>query len=593
MRIPVITLAAILCLNGPLSAAPGGKAPANDLPKWTTVEEPWGTWRPVWFVDAAGKRHDVWCRWSECGSKVKQGTAPLYEFARGASAEYDYKDPRTGRTSKSSKTHYATKLSHYSLKVTNGAQSIVLPGSDKTFTVNEDAQLTPLGYVVIVSAPAAMAADAPAKPGKQPAGKQPAGKQPVGKKPAGKKPAGKQPATAPVGKLVPLTEREKAWLSETERSIYDIGMKDSTADDADKAKVAAQYRELLGKTGLPQEFRADYALLAPKQDPAAIDAFLLNIVEITGAQLTGLEKIVKGKEPAGYKLTKDNARQDYEAEMLPLAKDAGHPAAAESRKAYAITAKYRAMLKASGSAAAPNPDPANPGGTPAPAPTSLSAREAAALTAEERAAYEKELAAAGKDPAKIADVLKKYRTIAAKRDTEVFKSLGPDEKADLCKPFKTAAAQGTAADSQNAKEMGGTGNARSQLDQTAASLTGGAATSAPQPPSATAGFSEPVHKACLEFLAGAKAPTGPLAGPTVPPSPGMKPGTSADPNPKKKEGIFDSMSKETSANLRAGAVGAILGLLIGSLFGPGGAILGAAIGGAAFFGANYAMVKMP
>lgn len=588
MRIPVITLAATLCLNGAVSAAPAGAPAKPALPNWQTTEESWSAWVSVEFVDAAGKGHALRCHWTECGQRAKPGTARLYEWKQdGAQMPFEYRDPKTGRTNQAWKSKYTTKLSHYTLKVDKGQWAVVDPASGKTFPAHSTPDMTALGSVVIVFAPTAMAADAPgaAKPDQQ-AG---AGKHPAGKKP---KP-GKQPATAPIGKFLPLSDREKAWLSDAERSFYEVGVKDGNPTEADKAQVAAQYREVLGKTGLPEEFRTGYAELAKAPDAAKIDAYLLTLVEITGDQLAALEKIVKGKEPAGYKLTKDNARQDYDEEMKPLAKDAGHPAAAESRKAYAITAKYRAMLKASGSTAQPNPnpDPNNPGGTTT-APTRLSDKELATLTSDEKKAYEAELAAAGKDAAKIAEVNKKYRAIAGKRDLEVFNSLGPDEKADLCKPFKAGVAQGSAADSRNATELGGTGNAQAQLKQTAANLTGSAATSAPQPPNGTAGFSEAVRKACFEFLAGATKPTGPIAGPTVPPSPGMKAGSDKNPTPEKK-GFFDSMDKETAANVKAGVAGAFVGILVGSFFGPGGMILGALIGGGLFFGANYAANKMP
>lgn len=607
MRIPLAVLAATLCLNGAVVAAPTPAA-KPELPKWQPVEEGWGAWVAVEFTDAAGKYHSLRCHWSECGQKAKPGTVNLYEWKQnGEQIAFEYKDPRTGQKNQAWKTTFTTKLSYYKLKVDKGQWTALDPATGKTFGVHSTPDMTALGSVVIVAAPTAMAADAPGsagpsnptpgQPGKTPR-KQPAKKP--GQQPA-KKPAqpGKKPTTAPVAKLVPLTDREKGWLAPTELSIYNAGMNDATAKDADKAQVAAQYRDLIAKSGLPdEEARKGYKALTASPDAAKIDAYLLGLVELTPNEQAALEKIVKGKEPAGYKLVKDNARLDYADETAKLKKDAaGHPAPEESRPAYAVASKYRGMLKAAGVVVTPDPNaPGNGGVVTAPtspaASTRLSEKELAALTPEEKKAYEAELAAAGKDADKIAAVNKKYRNIAAKRDPDVFSSLDASEKAALCAPFKAGAVQGTVADNKSSSELGGTGTAKDQLNQTADRL---ATTQGPGPvtaPPATPGsdISPKVKEQCMIFLASQSAP---------PPAPGggltttvPKPGTDKDPTPAKK-GFFDSMSKETSANIKAGVAGAFIGLLFGSFFGPVGMIVGAAIGGGLFFGGNYVANKLP
>lgn len=425
-------------------------------------------------------------------------------------------------------------------------------------------------------------------------------------------PATTHPHKAPVGAptqslAVPLTGRETAWLTDAEASEYAAAVKAPGLKASDKLALLKKNRDALAQTDLPLEFRDGYkAALAANANATTIDAFLLTIVELSPSEVADLEKIVKGKEPAGLTLTKDNARLEYEGEMAPLPKENGHSTAKECHHAYTITAKYRGILKAAGSKAQPDPAAPTTGTT---GPARLSDKELGTLNGDERKAYEADLAAAvaSKDPAAIAAVNQKYRRLAATRDVDVFTSLDPDVKKDLCAPYKNyIAGNGTPAgttpsacdptqiDTSKCKQPG------KQPDRACiADLTKQCVTAHPQTPTPPSNALPPldpkVQAACAALNNSLTPPTGGSGGPIVGdvPSPGSHPGTDKDPKGKDKKGFFDSMSKETASNIKAGVAGAVFGLLLGSFFGPVGMLVGAAIGGGAFFGGNMVANKLP
>jgi hypothetical protein len=417
------------------------------------------------------------------------------------------------------------------------------------------------------------------------------------------------PTGAPTqGLAVPLTGRETAWLTDAEASEYAAALKAPGLKASDRLVLLKKYRDALAQNDLPLEFRDGYkSVLAANADAAKIDANLLTIVELSPSEVADLEKIVKGKEPAGLTLTKDNARLEYEGEMAPLPKENGHTTAKECHHAYTITAKYRGILKAAGSKAKPDPTAPTTGGTTGPA--RLSDKELGTLTGDERKSYEADLAAAiaSKDPAAIAAVNQKYRRLAATRDIDVFTNLDPDVKKDLCAPYKNyIAGSGTPAgtapsacdptliDISKCKQPG------KQPDRACiAELTKQCQTAHPQTPtppsSALPPLDSKVQAACAAINNSMTLPTGGSGGPVVGdvPSPGSHPGTDKDPKPADKKGFFDSMSKEMASNIKAGVAGAVFGLLLGSFFGPVGMLVGAAIGGGAFFGGNMVANKLP
>jgi len=417
---------------------------------------------------------------------------------------------------------------------------------------------------------------------------------------------GPRATPTPTGAAVPLTARETAWLKPDEAAAYAAALKKTPLTKSDRLQILKKYRDALAAADLPEESRDGYkATLSAGVDAAKIDAYLLTIVELRSDEISALEKIVKGKEPAGYALTQADARKEYEGEMAPLSKEAGHTIPKETARAYAIAKKYRDMLKAAG--AAPGTPPVAttpPTSTPASAGATLSDKEKNALTPEQKAAYDQEIAAAKGDAGKIADINQKYRRLAATRDIDVFNSLAPDAKKDVCAPYKNyVAGSGAAADAGAActapdlkpclkqDKKGYDEKCVADLKAKCAATQG----PAPATPSASLPPLDPkVRDACVALNQNLTPPQNTTPGPvtTTVPSPGSKPGTDKGPADKKK-GFLEGMSKETSANVRAGVAGAVLGLLLGSFFGPGGMLIGALLGGGALFGANYALNKMP
>lgn len=422
----------------------------------------------------------------------------------------------------------------------------------------------------------------------------------------GKTPPSATPAPA-AGAAVPLTAREKGWLADAESKAYDAALAKKPLSKSDRLQVIKQYRDAVAKDLPDEDARKAYAAkVAAGPDPAQIDAYLLTLVELSGDELAALEKIVKGKEPAGVTLTNANARKDYEGEMAPLATEGGHPVPKETRRANAIVAKYRAMLKAAGVAPAAPGVPTDVTAGPAGA-GGLTDREQKTLTDAEKAAYKKEIDDAKGDKDKIAAIAQKYRKIAAGRDIDVFHNLPDDQQKDLCAPYKNyvagsgapvSADQAAACSNPDLKpclKKDGKGYDEKCVADLKAKCVATQGPAATTPSASLPPLSDDVKKACAALNQSLTPPAGPGPGPvtTTVPDPSTKKGTDKDPKKEEKKGFFDSMTKETASNIKAGAAGAVLGILVGSFFGPVGMLVGAAIGGGALFGANYALNKMP
>ncbi len=398
-----------------------------------------------------------------------------------------------------------------------------------------------------------------------------------------------------------LTTREIGWLTPEEQAAFS------------KDHDAAKYRKNLAEKGLPPEFQGGYGDLVKRPNAHKIEAFLLTVVELTESELKDLEKITKGREPAGFTVRVNNARIDYQDEMTPYLHGgkASHTKPGDCRKAYEISSKYRGLLaKAGYKTSAPGAAPAGgasgaaSGGTSASETAPLVDKELAVLTPAEKASYQTELKAAGKDAAKIGSVNWKYRRVAASRDVKVFNGLDSGAKKDLCAPYKDYVVGGggpagsrgeecspQAVATQTKSCMKKKGEQRSLCvaaleDHCRASQARPTAT-----PSSAAlpALSAEVKAACVGINNSTAPPSDGKKTSVVPSKPGEDKG--AD----EKKGFFASLSKPISASAKAGMAGAFVGVLGASLFfGPGGALVaGAAVGAVAFFGWNLLNSKLP
>ncbi len=404
--------------------------------------------------------------------------------------------------------------------------------------------------------------------------------------------------------VIPLTPREKGWLTPAEVTAYAAAVKAPATKEHSHHAVYKKYREALATTDLPAEFRDAYkAKLAEGPDAAKIDDFLLTLVELNPTELANLEKILKGKEPAGsdLKLTKDNARLEYEGEMSTLPHESGHVPPAKCHDAYTITAKYRKLAKAAGYTS-PADDPARtgPAATTPVSGARLSDADYNSLSAAERSRYDVDFANAKDDKSARDAVNAKYMPLVLQH--REFASKNPDEKKKFCETYRSSVvnsdAQAAATDNnctpERLAEIARKCKTDSKCVEAAKIKECG-----PQP-NATAGTVAPVTTPPP-----AKADFGPECavllnpGGTSPGSithsgpPALHPGTDKDPTSKEeKKGFLESLSKEQASNVKAAVAGAVFGMLLGSFFGPVGMIAGAAIGGGTFFGANYAANKL-
>ncbi len=215
----------------------------------------------------------------------------------------------------------------------------------------------------------------------------------------------------------------------------------------------------------------------------------------------------------------------------------------------------------------------------------------------------------------VAPLLSKIKE-AARKDIDLFNALSDMHKKDVCAPLKNGAAQaGPSGYSLSPLEQGKTGveglkKTAVNLGITPPNLEGSQgsginfsktiAKNTPESTSvvpkkmriaeeegaASAGFSDNVRIACMCVINDCTPPTPQTA------QDGASKAIEKDEG--KSKPWYEKIDKAMAANLKAGAAGAIVGMLIGSFFAfPLGPIVGAAIGGAAFFGANWLANKAP
>jgi len=358
MRNPLPVLAAAL-----LTAA---GAVAGDLPAWKPVEEPYSAWRYVDFTDAAGTHHTLYCRWSQCGAKVKTGTAPLYVLEEAGRQSYTASEPYhpqyaetyagktwewlKGKTQnvefQSTKTTFKSEVSRFVLDMSADPNKAVVKGTDVAIPVEpEHAAVSPTGWLFIVLSPVSVADDAP---------KPVSPKQPIPKpkpKPAEpKSPATTQPAPKPGAHKAPdLSFLERHWMIPTERTAYEDSV---TAAKGAHAALQAAYkkgRETVA-TNLRKELQSQYNAYVSDGKFDQIDGYL------TGKNYSGFEIMLRPEEYEALKkvlrtadshadFTQPNAAAQYDQEMKPILGPEGNkPKIDEHLLAHRITEKFRGML---------------------------------------------------------------------------------------------------------------------------------------------------------------------------------------------------------------------------------------------------------
>jgi hypothetical protein len=180
-----------------------------------------------------------------------------------------------------------------------------VPGTNWAFPVEDRAQLTPLGYMLIVNAPTSVAKDAPK--GKGPAQKKAAAAVTKAAPAAAAAPApaaGGSPATAatpaattggPAPAAAPqaarkskLSQDELDALTKAERATYDaLGSDDARADFV--AKIQPKVTERLAMKGLPQT-AAELKALTPAQREKVCDMLSAPAVNAAPTEVTGAQK---------------------------------------------------------------------------------------------------------------------------------------------------------------------------------------------------------------------------------------------------------------------------------------------------------------
>lgn len=324
---------------------------AADLPTWTLQEEPFSAWRIVVFTDGAGKGHDLWCKWSECG-KAATGTAKLYTYTRQSSEPYTYHSGVFDFTgSQSAKTTYSTELSHFVLDLKT--QKAVVPGTNMAFITQGQRSFIPLGYIVRVLPPIAVASDLPVEKPAAPnnSSKKP-GSEPLPKrKPAPhsnrkpNSPIAKEPASHAAPALIPL---ERGWLVPIERSAYIDATNAAKKPTAAALALAYKNARATIALNLRDELREPYKTKVAAGEFDKIEELL------TGKNYSGWEVELKPEE---YKallavvktatshadFVEPNAAAQYDLERKSIVEPTGKAKLSEHLLAHRIAEKFRAM----------------------------------------------------------------------------------------------------------------------------------------------------------------------------------------------------------------------------------------------------------
>ncbi len=598
-----------------LFAAAGAFAAA--LPTWTPHEQPWGSWRVVNFTDENGKDHELWCRWEECSWNKTSGKAPLYVFERKSDQPYTYtehiwakpapssseslasryyqavKNKVVGASSISSKTTYATLVSKYELDMSSKPNKAVAAGH--SFPVEDRAQMTPAGYILIVQPPTGVADDLPAP------------KAP-GTSTATHARRTRRKRSVKAGASVALTDSEEGWLTADERANYEA------AADKKPAPAAAELLKLDAQTRAQVEInlrdaaKAGYkTLIAGKFTAKQIDLYL-DIKKVP--HYTGDEVELRKDERAALAkvLTATpgfaNAQLAYDAAMRTV-KGPGMQPDDYHVAAHRVVVKFRALIPvAPGNVAAP--------GAP---PSRLSDADLAKLPKADQDAYN----AKWNDPKTTDDEKRALNKQYADKITGLagapgaasgkpvdlsliktlpqFNLLGVDDKQKLCKGMAItggAASCGDVAVNASADMIAcmkmPTGTA-AQEKQRSDCMAKASACKEQKPAAAPASTLTPeVQQACKDFLAGLSPNPNPTRSDVSTPAP-PSPTTSASQTPLTADLTDTGSSKKSKSdpnflpNLTNAIPFGLGGLLLGSFF--GGPLLMLAVGLVAGVGAYY------
>lgn len=637
---------ALLALALPaLLLAPAANAA---LPNWPTVDESFRAWPIVYFKvgndnrqlrckysecnPEKNKAQSNLYVMTQVGERVpiKSTVVELHPLGKW--------DPRrlTGqeysqvtRVVDAHRTNYATQLSNFKLDNTGGKLTVV-QGTNK-YPASTDINTTYIsetGGKIAVAAPAKMADDV-IKPGTTvpPTTGGPGTAKPptwwcdpktgkVDSRPAGqagptgwtrlesqssvcKKADGTAPTPVVVAPVISITPKEAKWL--TKRQAKDLEQELSSLPANGETRAAAlkgvveKTRALIVENLKPNATAGTaYAAAIVGKSTAAIDGALPDVLwggtvtSVVASSGTNLEiqlspaeyAVLKSSNNAAALRAYTDARQGADG----LDETGEKPAFSLSRyDPIALHLAAEAARKAVGPATSPVVTP-QPGGEWA--GRLLNDEDKKFLTPEELATYtsifnsapapkEKDKNLQAEADRLLALIDKEKRRddpkYAVPADRAAFDKLPEWQRRKFCSERRASTAS-LAPDARGA-ELGGSGNANGQLKQTAdRSATGGTATTSSAD---TTGWAA---DACKQYTGSPVTthPGGgtPSVGATVPAPPGVDKENEAK---KKSEWLTQDL-------LTSAAKGAMVGLLVGSLFGPVGLIAGPLLGGALFYG---------
>lgn len=358
MRNPLPVLAAAML------AAAG--AFAAELPTWKTTDEPFGAWRVIDFTDASGAGHHLYCRWSECGSSVKSGQAPLYVLERAGDEPYTATEPYRpqyagtyagktwewlkGKTTnvqfQSTKTTFKSEVSHFVLDMSAQPNKAVIKGTTVAIPVEPEREaVSPTGWIFRVLAPVAVADDAPKAASRAPANPNVPLPRPRPKSPATTQPAPKPGAHA----ATELSVLERYWLIPTERTAYDDSIAAAKKPSAAARQAAYKKGRETVSANLREELKAPYNALVAGGQFDKIDALLADKnysgyeVMLRPEEYEALKTVLKTAD-AHADFTEPNAAAQYDAERKSILGKDGKPKLNEHVLAHKITEKFRAMV---------------------------------------------------------------------------------------------------------------------------------------------------------------------------------------------------------------------------------------------------------
>lgn len=580
-------------------------ARAADLPTWTPRETGWGGWISVSFVDANGQGYQLRCNYMECGNGKETGRAKLYEFAQhGEQVPFEYCDGPfwNRRCNTAYRTTFNTKLSNWELDMAK--RKAVQGTQEASFFFGSD--ISALGSTIIVNPPTARRDDVFKPKAPTPA--------PVTGGPR------RRPAPAPAnpnlntldwklfGEAMTMTDGgesrhlERTWLSFAEYAEHKSTCYNEdkpacrTAVAAARAKISANMRTTVAFENKTYKQAYDDAIKLRGDARATAIISILNLLlgEEYGSKnrpdevmLNAAEKARLTAATAGLVTTSKTGKallEEYEAAL-------GRLDAKDHVGRWQLTKKYRLEVPAAG-AVAPGSGPTPPVAGPVTSDKPLTPAERERLSADEREAYDRGIAA----PSEAArnEAIRRARQWLADHPTAAeFAALDAAGKLRICKDFwaKESANGGAAAAATVTPALP---QAQAAVANPDGIMTGDVRRDAPAvatSPAAPAnrGYQWPpeIRDECQRLL-GSGTPRVVLNPSEPVPNPTNTAGNLTVGKPIGKPTEKESAKKPplTSWNpLLNGAKGGILGAIVGFVLGgPVGMLVGAAVFGVAAWG---------